>query len=243
MPPLDSANPPVSVPQAQQSAFSGVDVDTSDGNFSLREWWFAWSTPEGCYIVAQVHVIISPDPANELEDFGLWLGAPSIQCTLQSLQPRSGSQGVRIGGALSASGSGPSLGVSVGTTVAVDGATVTMGRTNGGVARWEVDISDGSNTARDGAELDFYAHWHCPKCDDVKGLIEAGKSEASFRVEFDTPDTWIADPNYYWNHIQPKKVKKWVPGEGGATIYGFPSEILVDGGASLVDSSAQVNPL
>lgn len=236
--PLDSSHPPADVDQATVKSFSSVTVATDDGNFTLMEWWFAWNAPEAAYVVAQVHVIINPADDVDLEDFTLWVLGPGKDCTVVTRSPMANGPGIDIGGDLSAGIDGVSGGLSAGTTVGVDGTWVETSRVTGNDVRWEIDIDDFSQTASDGAELDFYVQWSCPVCRDLTQLVSDGKRGVDFRVEFDA-DALIADPNYYWSHSKPGKIHKWKPTEDEATIYGFPPSLATNPG-KLEDKSAKV---
>lgn len=236
--PLDSSHPPAQVDQATVKSFSTATVTTSHGDFTIMEWWFAWNAPEASYVVAQVHTIINPADDVDLEDFTLWVLGPGKDCRVVTRSPVANGPGMDIGGDLSAGVDGVGAGLSAGTTVGVDGTWVESSRVTGNDVKWEIDLDDFSQTASDGAELDFYVQWSCPVCRDLTQLVADGKRGVDFRVEFDT-DALTADPNYYWSHSKPGKVHKWEPGKDGATIYGFPPDLVSNPG-KLEDKSAKV---
>ncbi|HEY8189942.1 MAG TPA: hypothetical protein VIF12_04610, partial [Micavibrio sp.] len=220
------------------SSFSSAHIKTDNGDFTIMEWWFAWDAPEACYVVAQLHVIINPAANVDIEDFTVWFNSPGQQCRVVTRAPLANSQGMQLGGTMTAGGDGVGAEVSAGTMVGVDGTQIESSRVEGNTVKWEVDIDDFSASASDGVELDFYAQWSCPKCRDVKQLVKPGMRNTDIRIEFDT-DAVLADPNYYWSHSKPKDVFVWRPGEDEAPLYGFPPSIIQDPN-KLKDKDAKV---
>ena len=163
--------------------------------FIIQHWETRFEGPQYIWIIKQAHVVITPPPSSDIEDFFIWLKEPNEKCDLMDFLPKLNDAGITLAAAVNIDSS-PGLNIGGEWTTAVDEVSITLApgqHPYPDEGAWSVDWDDFSHAAEQKAVLDFYAKWRCPK--DCKCDV-SGAQDARMMIEF---DVWGIDTGYILN--------------------------------------------